>query len=118
MIEYINNLQLADYIGNHDPDEVVVLADSGYDDNRIESAIVRRKWSFIIALNKTRSVKSERQNSNTPKSKAWTQIAEFFKNYRRIKWQTIRISTSSSKRKRMEFRIRQITGYLRHVGKV
>lgn len=118
VIEYINNLQLADYIGNHDPDEVVVLADSGYDDNRIESAIVRKKWSFIIALNKTRSVKSERQNSNTPKSKGWTQIAEFFKNYRRIKWQTIRISTSSSKRKRMEFRIRQITGYLRHVGKV
>ncbi len=118
VIEYINNLQLADYIGNHDPDEVVVLADSGYDDNRIESAIVRKKWSFIIALNKTRSVKSERQNSNTPKSKGWTQIAKFFKNYRRIKWQTIRISTSSSKRKRTEFRIRQITGYLRHVGKV
>jgi hypothetical protein len=118
VIEYINNLQLADYIGNHDPDEVVVLADSGYDDNRIESAIVRKKWSFIIALNKTRSVKSERQDSNTPKSKDWTQIAEFFKNYRRIKWQTIRISTSSSKRKRTDFRIRQITGYLRHVGKV
>ncbi len=44
-----NNLQLADYIGNHDPDEVVVLADSGYDDNRIEGAIVRKKWSFIRA---------------------------------------------------------------------
>jgi hypothetical protein len=118
VIEYINNLQLADYIGNHDPDKVVVLAESGYDDNRIESAIVRKKWSFIIALNKTRSAQSERQNSNTPKSKGWTQIAEFFKNYRRIKWQTIRIATSSSKRKRTEFRIRQITGYLRQVGKV
>ncbi len=34
------------------------------------------------------------------------------------KWQTIRIPTNSSKRKRMEFRIRQIVGYLRHVCKV
>lgn len=118
VIEYINNLELADYIGNHNSKEVVVLADSGYDDKRIENAIVKKKWNFIIALNKTRSVKSERQNANTPKSKGWTHIAEFFKNQRWIKWQTVRIPTNSSKKKRMEFRIRQIIGYLRHVGRV
>ena len=118
VIEYINNLELADYIGNHNSKEVVVLADSGYDDKRIENVIVKKKWKFIIALNKTRSVKSERENANTPKSKGWTHIAEFFKNQRWIKWQTVRIPTNSSKRKRMEFRIRQIIGYLRHVGRV
>lgn len=118
VIEYINNLELADYIGNHNSKEVVVLADSGYDDKRIENAIANKKWKFIIALNKTRSVKSERENANTPKSQGWTRIAEFFKNHRGIKWQTVRIPTNSSKRKRMEFRIRQIIGYLRHVGRV
>ena len=118
VIEYINNLELADYIGNHNSKEVVVLADSGYDDKRIENAIVNKKWNFIIALNKTRSVKSERENANTPKSKGWTHIAEFFKTHRRPGWQTVRIPTNSSKRKRMEFRIRQIIGYLRHVGRV
>jgi len=118
VIEYINNLELADYIGNHNPKDVVVLADSGYDDKRIENAIVNKKWNFIIALNKRRSVKSEREYANTPKSKGWTHIAEFFKNQRWIKWQTVRIPTNSSKRKRMEFRIRQIIGYLRHVGRV
>ncbi len=118
VIEYINNLELADYIDNHNSKEVIVLADSGYDDKRIENAIVKKKWNFIIALNKTRSVKSERQNANTPKSKGWTHIAEFFKNQRWIKWQTVRISTNGSKKKRMEFRIRQIIGYLRHVGRV
>ena len=118
VIEYINNLELADYIGNHNPKDVVVLADSGYDDKRIENAIVNKKWNFIIALNKTRSVKSEREYASTPKSKGWTHIAEFFKNQRWIKWQTVRIPTNSSKRKRMEFRIRQIIGYLRHVGRV
>ena len=118
VIEYINNLELADYIGNHNPKDVVVLADSGYDDKRIENAIVNKKWNFIIALKKTRSVKSERENANTPKSKGWTHIAEFFKTHRRPGWQTVRIPTNSSKRKRMEFRIRQIIGYLRHVGRV
>lgn len=63
-------------------------------------------------------MQSSRKNANTPKSKGWTQIAEFFKNQRWIKWQTVRIPTNSSKRKRMEFRIRQIIGYLRHVGRV
>ena len=43
-------------------------------------------------------------------------MAQFFKDHRRVKWQTIRIVKNRSKKKRMEFRIRQIKGYLRHVG--
>ena len=116
--EYITNLKLEDYIGSYNPKDVIVLADSGYDDRKIENAISRKKWKFIIALKKTRGVKTERQYSTTPKSKDWNQIAVLFNKIRRIKWQTIRIFTSSSKKKRMEFRVRQIIGYLRHVGKV
>ena len=118
VVEYISNLKLEDYTGPYDPKDVIVLADSGYDDKKIENAIAKKKWKFIIALNKTRGVKTQRQYSNTPKSKDWNQVGVLFNNYRRIKWQTIRIFTSSSKRKRMEFRIRQIIGYLRYVGKV
>jgi Transposase DDE domain len=118
VIEYINKLNLEDYIGSHNPREVLVAADSGYDDKNIENTIADKKWQFIIALKKTRSVKSESKYSNTPKSKGWSQIAQFFKNHRRIKWQTVRVPTNSAKRKRMEFRIRQIIGYLRYVGKV
>jgi len=118
VIEYINNLKLEDYIGKHDPGKVVVLADSGYDDNKIENVIAKRKWKFIIALKKKRGVKSEKVNLNTPKSKGWSQVAVFFKNNRRIGWQTIRVPTNSTKRKRMEFRIKQTIGYLCHVGRV
>ena len=118
VVEYISNLKLEDYAGPYNPKEVILLADSGYDDKKIENAIAKKKWKFIIALNKTRGVKTQRQYSNTPKSKDWNQVSVLFNNCRRIKWQTIRIFTSSSKRKRMEFRIRQIIGYLRHVGKV
>lgn len=118
VVEYISNLKLEDYAGPYNPKEVILLADSGYDDKKIENAIAKKKWKFIIALNKTRGVKTQRQYSNTPKSKDWNQVSVLFNNCRRIKWQTIRIFTSSSKTKRMEFRIRQIIGYLRHVGKV
>ena len=118
VVEYINNLDLHNYIGKHDPKEVIVLADSGYDDKKIENAICGRKWRFIIALNKTRSVKSEKTYCNTSKSKGWLHISVLFKNQRRVKWQTFRIFTDSPRRKRMDFRIRQIVGYLRYVGKV
>ena len=118
VVEYISNLKLEDYAGPYNPKEVILLADSGYDDKKIENAIAKKKWKFIIALNKTRGVKTQRQYRNTAKSKDWNQVGVLFNNCRRIKWQTIRIFTSSSKTKRMEFRIRQIIGYLRHVGKV
>ena len=118
VVDYITNLNLEDYIGNYNPKEVIVLADSGYDDKRIENAIYEKKWKFIIALNKTRSVKSEKEYLNTPKSRGWGHIAELFRNHRRSGWKTVRIFTDSAKRKRMDFRIRQIIGYLRYVGKV
>ena len=118
VVTYLTHLNLEDYIGSHDPHDVVVLADSGYDDKKIEGAISEKKWSFIIALNKTRSVKSEHLYATTPKSKQWSQIDLFFRNHRRLKWQTIRLMTNGQKRKRMEFRIRHTMGYLRDVGKV
>ena len=118
VVEYINNLNLVDYIGEHHPKHVVVLADSGYDDRKIENAIRNKKWHFIIALNKGRSVKSKNSFLSTPKSKGWSKVAQFFKDHRKVGWQTIRILMNRSKKKRMEFRIRLIKGYLRYVGYV
>lgn len=118
VVEYIAGLHMEDYLGSHKPEHVLVLADSGYDDKKIETAIIKKQWKFIVALNKTRSVKSEKEHAITTRSKGWTQIAEFFKRHRRIGWQNIRILTNGSKRKRMDFRIRQIIGHLRYVGKV
>jgi hypothetical protein len=118
VVAYITGLNLEDYIGPYDPKEVVVLADSGYDDKRIENTIANKEWKFIISLGKNRSVKSEKTYLSTPKSRGWSQIAELFKNHRRIKWHGIRIFTNGMKRKRMDFRARQIIGYLRYVGKV
>jgi len=118
IVEYIEQLQLEEYLGSYDPREVVVLTDSGYDNKKIQNAIAAKHWHFIIALGKTRSVKSARLSLTTPKSKQWSHIAMFFRNHRWLKWQTIRIPTNGTKRKRMEFRTRDTIGYLRYVGQV
>ncbi|MCP3967404.1 MAG: transposase [Lentisphaerae bacterium] len=117
VVEYLENLQLEDYVGRHDPKKVVVLGDSGYDNKKIENTIERKEWIYIIALKKKRSVKTEKEYTNTTKSKGWNQVAKLFKNHRRVKWVTVFLPKNSPIKKRMEFRIRQITGYLRDVGK-
>ena len=45
-------------------------------------------------------------------------MATFFRHHRWRKWQTIRLLTNGTKRKRMEFRTRDTMGYLRYVGQV
>ena len=118
VIDYLANLTLEDYIGSYDARDVLVLADSGYDDKKIENAISDKGWTFIIPLGKTRSVKSETLYQKTPKSKQWSHVAIFFRNHRRLQWKTIRIMTNGTKAKRMEFRIRHTIAYLRYVGKI
>ena len=118
VIDYLRQLDLTDYIGSYDPRDVVVLTDSGYDNKKIETAIANKGWHCIIALGKTRSVQSATRALTTPQSKQWCHIATFFRNHRWLKWQTIRITTNGTKRKRMEFRARDTIGYLRYVGQV
>jgi hypothetical protein len=118
VVEYLRTLDLEDYIGAYKRREVLVLADSGYDDKKIEKAIADQRWHFIIALSKTRSVKSEALSLTTPPSRQWCHIDTFFRRHRRLKWDTIRLATSGNKCKRMDFRVRHTSGYLRYVGKV
>src|SRR3989442_1490806 len=118
VVTYLRTLALEDYIGSYDPRDVIVLTDSGYDNKKIQNAIVNKHWQFIMALGKTRSVKSERLYLTTSKSKQWCHIAMFFRHHRWLKWKTIRIMTNGTKRKRMEFRVRDTIGYLRYVGQV
>ena len=118
VVAYLRTLDLEDSIGAYDRREVLVLADSGYDDKKIEKAIADKRWNFIIALSKTRSVKSEALYLTTPTSQQWCHIDTFFRRHRRLKWDTIRLATSGNKRKRMDLRVRHTSGYLRSVGKV
>ena len=118
VVAYLKALDLEAYLGAYDRREVVVLADSGYDDKKIEQAIAQKGWNCIIALGKTRSVKSTALYLSTPKSHNWDHVDPFFRCHHRRKWDTVRLQTNGHKRKRMDLRIRHTTGYLRPVGKV
>jgi hypothetical protein len=118
VVAYLRTLDLEAYIGAYDRREVLVWADSGYDDKKIERAIADKRWHFIIALSKPRSVTSEALSLTTPKSQQWCHIDTFFRRHRRLKWDTIRLATGGNKRKRMDVRVRHTAGSLRYVGKV
>jgi IS4 transposase len=115
VVEYIEYLNIGEYIGEYNAEDIVVLADSGYDAKKIEEAICEKGWKFIIALKRTRSVRSKAQHARDPKSKNWFSVAELFRNYRRAKWQTVQLIVDGGKKKRMDFRIRQIIGNLKGV---
>jgi len=118
VVAYLHTLDLEDYLGAYDRREVVVVADSGYDNKKIETAIADKGWHCIIALSKTRSVKSAALARTTPQSRQWCHIDTFFRRHRRLKWDTIRLATRGNTRKRMDVRVRHTSGSLRYVGKV
>src|ERR671927_711959 len=118
VVAYLRTLDLEDYIGSYDRREVLVLADSGYDNKKIEKAIGDKGWHCIIALGKPRRVKSQALSLTTPHSQQWCHIDTFFRRHRRLKWYTIRLATNGNKRKRMAIRVRHTSGSLRYVGQV
>ena len=119
LIDYLSALDLETYLGPHRTADVVVIADSGYDDRYVEKCIVNQGWHFLLALKSTRGVKSQPQSETTTRTTGWSQVALFFRNQRRLSWETVRFMTKGPKRKkRMEFRIRHTPGVLRYVGTV
>ena len=78
IVEYLADLDLAQYFCRHDPKKVVVLGDSGYDDKKIEKTIADKGWTYLIALKNKRSVKTLKEYADTPKSSGWHQIERFF----------------------------------------
>jgi hypothetical protein len=81
--DYRRQLDLGDYLGSYEPRDVVVLTDSGYDNNKRETAIADKRWHFIMALGKTRSVQSATLSLTTPTSRQWCHLATFFRHHRR-----------------------------------
>lgn len=118
VVEYRNTLMLEDSSGAYDPRDVIVFAESGYEEKKIEHAIVNTRWHCIRALGKTRRVTSETLDLTTSTSRQWCHMATFFRHHRRRPWTTIRLLTSGTKRQRMACRIRHTMGSLRSVGTV
>jgi len=118
VVDDLQQLDLADYIGAYEPREVVVFTDSGYDHKKSQNAIAAKPGHCMLALGKTRRVPSAMLALTTPKAKPWCPMATFWRNHRRLKWQPLRLTTQGTKQKRMELRPRDPLGDLRYVGQV
>jgi len=118
VVTYLRTRALEDEIGADDRREVLVLAASGYDTKKIDKAIADKGWHFIIALSKTRSVKSEARALSPPPARQGCHIDTLFRRHRRLTWDPMRLATHGHKRQRMDLRVRHTSGSLRSVGKV
>ena len=118
IVEYIDSLNLNEYTGPHAACNVIVLTDSGFDDKKIQNAVLKKKWHFICALKNSRGVKSVSKYAKDPKSSDWDGIAVFFKKFRNLPWSAIRIFTDGPKKRRTEFRIRHAEVFLKKTGKI
>lgn len=118
LVEYIKTLNLNEYTGPHACSDVIVLTDSGFDDKKIQKAVLKKNRHFICALKSGRGVKSEAKHAKDPKSHDWYGIAVFFNKFRKLPWSSVRIFTDGPKKRRTEFRIRHAEVFLRETGKI
>lgn len=114
VIRYLETLDLHSYVGIHTTSEVVVLADSGYDNKKLQQKIVDLGWDFVCALKVSRGAKSETQFKNKEKS---SRIADLFRASRYTPWKTVRDHVNGwNQKKRKEFRVRELFGFLNGVA--
>ena len=112
--EYLEQLNLAKFIGFYDSNEIVVMMDSGYDDKVLQEAVLARGWDFLTAIKRVRSVRT--LNEKITGVKKGRHVDEMFRAAKRQSpWQTVRVKTDGGK-KRRKFRVRKLTGYLKGVS--
>ncbi len=117
VIRYLKELDLSQYIGPHSASEILVLQDAGYDNKKLQSMIVDRGWDFVGALKASRGARTycEAQQGISKGRR----IDELFRACRRFsQWTSVRCTAiRGSKRKRKEFRARELIGFLGGVSK-
>jgi hypothetical protein len=105
-------------MGAYDRRAVLGLAESGYDNNKSDTASAAHGWHGLITLRTTRSVTAEVLALPTPPSQPWCHSDTFCRRPRRRQWPPIRRATRGNKRQRMDVRVRHTAGAVRSGGKV
>jgi hypothetical protein len=109
VIEYLNELKLEEYIGSHNASNVVCLMDAGYDNKKIQQAVLSRNWTLIMAIKKTRGVRLNMGNGKFEKIEIM-----FRKQKKQSPWKTVNIFINvNGKKKTRRYRTRQINGELK-----
>lgn len=107
IIEYLTNIGWKSFLPGVQPEEILVLTDSGYDNKVLQRFILSQGWGFAGSIKKTRSVRTQTQE--------WQSVVELFQNTRKIgPWQTIRHRTNGGKKRKLA-NIRTLIGSLKGV---
>ena len=69
LIEYLENLDLREYLGRHSAKKILFLADSGYDNHKIQKTVIKKKWNFVVAIKNFRSLRSMEQHQQAQNNK-------------------------------------------------
>ena len=113
LAEYLEALQLSQYVGFYSPDEVVVLTDAGYDNKTIQRLVISLGWDFVAALKSSRSTQTNHEMKTSPKE--WRRVSALFRAVKKqAPWTTVRVETDQGK-KRKSFRTRKLTGRIKGV---
>lgn len=110
LTDYLESLQLSKWIGFHDPSEIVVITDSGYDGKKLQRAILAQGWDLLTSIRSNRSAQTSRQAEND--ANKYQKVSELFRSVRKqAPWETVRVTADGGKRK--EFRARRLIGRIR-----
>jgi hypothetical protein len=113
LAEYLQGLQLSQYVGTYSPEEVVVITDSGYDNKKLQRLILEVGWDFVAALKTSRGVQTNHETR--AKRKEWRSVSALFKAVKKgAPLTSVRIETDGGK-KRKTFRARKLTGRIKGV---
>jgi hypothetical protein len=111
--EYLDALNLSQWIGQYYPEEIVVLMDAGYDAKKLQNVILEKKWDFLAALKKGRSTKTTPMA--TKSENKWRRIDDLFWATRKnAPWKTVHVKTNG-KKKRVKYRARKLVGHLKGI---
>ncbi|MCB9229622.1 MAG: transposase [Deltaproteobacteria bacterium] len=111
VIRYLSDLDLSQYVGTYENHEVVVLADSGYDNKKLQASILSRGWDFVFSMKSSRGSRLSSQKNAGAQGNC--SVADLFRKAKIFPWKTIRAYANGWKRrKRKEFRARELTGFI------
>jgi len=116
IVTRLKEINLSQWLGEHDSSEVVVLMDAGYDNKEIQRTILDCGWDFICALKKQRSVQT--LDSHEREGIRFKKVCELFRRVRRYApWETVRIKSAASKKKQKQrkLRVRRLEGNLKGI---
>lgn len=113
LMAYLSQMKLEKYIGIHDPSEIVVLMDAGYDNKDLQVTIRNIGWDIVCSLKSTRVIKPLWRESS--EGKKWINIETLFVHYKKqAPWQTVRTNSDGGK-KRKDFRARTLDGFIKGI---